>query len=1028
MKKVFALLLCLLTAVTVLAACRQEEPPHEHTYDSVWLYDETWHWHAATCEHVDEVAEKGEHVDADGNDICDVCGYIADHTHSYDEGWTWNEATHWHKSACGHNVKQDEAKHDDENNDAICDVCTYDYDHTHTYDEAWVSVGENGHWHAPTCGHSVDGSELTAHTDENNDGDCDVCGENGGHEHTYSDAWTSTDDEHWREVTCGHDIPVTDKGVHTDGNGDTTCDTCGYTPEHFHTFADTLSADVNNHWYASTCGHDVKKDEAPHSGHEEDGVCDVCQYVVFHLYTVTVTVPEYVKVYAPDGTETKTFIVKENTPVTFTVAVPTYAEIVEISGAKQDGKPTPDGDYNVYTIKLDGVTKDTAVSVTGNKLSAIEMIVSDGKGTLEIVGAFKYAYEDITFEAPTAGRYMIFSTSHETVQFGLGEMGDDGYPIYTKVYFMDITEPGSVSLQSRYFPWSVPEGGKMDYTYIVAKVDSEITLGSLKADGYTLPTNSDVTVYFTAPKAGRYQISSSTLGMAWNDYICDSIVLTATEDNQKMSFTVRYENSSVASFTFDCNIVSMEAEAMKLGDNTVTAPYGSYYAISVTAEQAGTYMIQAQSPYVDFYIWNDSTGTMNGLGGSYTKENMKKGEKFVLYVTVDIYDYDGTDDITDTLTVTCLGYVPSLSGGAYNAQVGTDNSYISTYEASDFVLSTDGGDEISIDGGKTWHTEIEVNVPANGTITYQVKSASGADTVKVKIERITYEFTLSVGTQTQTMIPGKEYIVTLTGSADPAFYDNYVLTWTDKNVAAAYNGQVIASGATITGYASGYTVVIVYNGATEAAIEFTLTDPYTGGGADTPVGTTTLLQGSNIVNVTVENYYCEGTTVIFTAPATGTYTLSAAAGEENAEVSVAANGVTEALTLPYTFTAEKGEALTFVVSTTAYMTLESDSIDLMLERVPTGDDLTNTISGNYNVNFLMDGLYALTFKKGTLTVNDRNTGDASGDYRYFYTAADGVVVTNTDGSACTIVITIDASGNMTFKCAGLGTAQNLIPG
>lgn len=1027
MKKVFALLLLLTLVPGVFAACdKNEEPPHEHSFDSVWLYDDAQHWHAATCEHAELESDRGDHVDNDGNDICDVCGYIADHTHSYDEGWTWNESTHWHKSACGHNVKDGEAKHDDANNDAICDVCTYDYDHTHTYDEAWVSVGEKGHWHAPTCGHTVDGSDLTPHADENNDGDCDVCGENGGHEHTYSESWTTTEDEHWREVTCGHDIPVADKGVHADENGDGTCDICGYTPPHFHTFADTLTSDGANHWYASTCGHDVKKDEAPHSGHEEDGVCDVCAHVVFHLYTVTVTVPEYVTVYAPDGSVASSFIVKENTPVTFKVAVPTYAEIVEIRGAKQEGKPTPDGESNIYTFKIDGVTADTTVSITGNKLSAIEMIISNGQGSLTIEGAFKYAFQDITFEAPAAGRYMIFSTSHETVQFGIGEMGEDGYAIYTKVYFMDVSEPGTVSLQSRYFPWSVPEGGKLDYTYIVAKVDSEITLGSLKAEGYTLPTNSTVTVHFTAPKAGKYQISSSTLGMIWNDYVCDSIVLTATEDNQKMSFTIRYENSSVASFTFDCDIVSMAAEELQEGDNTVTAPYGSYYAISVTANQAGSYMVQALNPYVDFYLWNDSTSTMNGQGGTYTQTNMKKGDKILLYVTVDIYDFDGTEDITDIIRVSYLGYVPTLSGGAYDAQVGATNSFINDGETSDFVLSVTGGDKISIDGGKTWHTELEVNIPANGSLSYTVQSASGADTVKVAVERVTYEFTLGVGTQTQTMVPGKEYTVTLTGSADPAYHVNYVLSWNDKNVAASYNGQVISSGATIVSYADGYTVIIVYNGSAPAEIQFTLTDPYTGGGSDIPAGENLLL-GYNAIGVTVENYYCAGTTVNFNAPATGTYVLAAADGEANAEVFLLVDGSAEAVTLPYEFTAEKSKAVTFIVATTEIMTLTEDVIELTISRLPVGEDKTSALNGTYNVNFLTDGLYRLTFNNGTLTVQDNNNGKESGDYSYFYTAADGVVVTNTDGSSCTVEIAIDADMNMTFKCSGLPTAQSLIP-
>ena len=1024
MKKVFTLLLASLALMAAMTGCdNDQEPPHEHSFSSTWIYDENQHWHAAECEHTDLESDRGDHVDSDNNDLCDICGYIADHTHTFEEGWTWDESTHWHAAACKHNTKDGEAKHVDENNDAICDVCTYDYGHTHTYDEAWVSVGENGHWHAPTCGHSVDGSQLTAHTDENNDGNCDVCGENGGHEHTYAEEWTTTEDEHWRDVTCGHDVPAADKGVHADTTGDGTCDICGYTPPHFHTFADTLSSDKTNHWYASTCGHDVKKDEAPHSGHDEDGVCDVCAHVVFRLFTVNVSVPEYIKVFAPDGTEAKSFVVKEKTPVSFTLLVPTYAEIVEIRGAKQNGKPTPDGEYNVYTVNLEGITDNAAVTVIGNKLSAVEMIVSDGKGMLNIEGAFKYAFEDITFEAPSAGRYMIFSTSNEAVQFGVGEMGEDGYPIYTKVYFMDVEAPGSVSLQSRYFPWSVPEGGQMSYTYVVTKVDSEITLGSLRAEGYTLPTNVTVTVRFTAPKAGRYQISSSTLGMVWNEFVCDSIVLTATEDNQEMSFTVRYENSSVPSFKFDCNIVSMEATPMQEGSNTVTAPYGSYLAIKVTAAQAGSYSIQAQSPYVSFYQWNESTSTMQGLGNTYTQENMKKGDSFVLYVTVNIYDYDGTDDITDTLTVSCLGYIPPLSGDAYLAQVGTNNGYISTDEASDFVFSVENGDQISFDGGKTWHTSVEVNLPAFGSISYQVKSATGSDTVRVTVERITYAFDLTVGTQIQNMVPGKEYTVTLSGSVDPAYYVNYILSWANKDVVASYNGQVIQSGATISNYAQGYALILVNNGAEAANVEFTLKDPYVSGGS---TGESTLSLGENAVNVTVENFYCAGTTVTFTAPAKGTYTLSAAPGEENADVYFFTENASESVSLPYTFSLEKGETVRFLVATTAFMTLETDVIDLYLERTFVGEDLTNTLSGTYNVNFIMDGLYTLTFQDGRLQVEDRSSGDATGEYIYNYNAADGISVTNIDGSACDIEISIDAQGNMTFRCKGLPQAQSLV--
>ncbi len=881
MKKVFTLLLCLLLVLTVFTACQTEEV-HIHTYADEWRYDESNHWHTATCEHVDEIADKGAHEDTDGNDICDVCGYIADHTHSFEDTWTQSEDTHYHKSACGHNVKKDEAKH----------------------------------------------------TDENNDGDCDVCAYNGGHEHTYAEEWSNTEDEHWREVACGHSIPVADKGVHVDQNGDTTCDLCGFTPEHFHTFDEGWTSDANGHWHKATCGHnDVRKDETAHDGYETDGVCDTCAFVVFRLFNITVTLPEYVTVTAPDGSHANTFVVKENTDITFQLHIPSYAEFDKVIGAAVVGEPVPENGINTYTVKVAGVTADTSVTVVAHKISAVDIIVAEGKGSLTIEGAFKYAYEDITFTAPEAGRYVIFSTSDETVQFGVGEMGEDGYPIYTKVYVMDLETAGDMTVQARYFPWDVPEGGKLEYSYVITKVEESLTLKSLVSDGYTLPTNVDTTIYFTAPKAGRYQISSSVLGMAWNDYICNSIILEATEDNQTMSFTVRYEMSSVASFAFDCTIVSMEPESMQVGEYTVTAPFGQYKAISVVADKAGSYRIQAANPYFRFYIWNETTETMNGQGTSFNIENMKAGESFVLFLGLDTFDYTGTDDITDTVTVSYLGYIPPYENGSYTALTGTPNTYVSEYDASYFVLTAPAGAQISLDG-ETWHDSVEAYCETFGSITYWVKTSDGSTEVAVLVQRITYEFTLTVGTQVQTMIPGKDYTVYLTGSSDPAYYVDYILSWNNSDVTAVYNAAPITSGGTVESYSDYYAMIITYTGTETADIEFTLVDPYVGGGSELPEVPTdaTLSVGENSVLVAVENYYCGGTKVSFTAPASATYILSAADGEENASVYlISANGdEAEMVTLPYEFTVEEGTTVIFNVCTNDVMSVTVDTIDLVI--------------------------------------------------------------------------------------------------
>jgi len=49
------------------------------------------------------------------------------------------------------------------------------------------------------------------------------------------------------------------------GGGDSSGTPSEDSSEHVHTFATNWSYDSNTHWHASTCGHDVKSDEAPHT-------------------------------------------------------------------------------------------------------------------------------------------------------------------------------------------------------------------------------------------------------------------------------------------------------------------------------------------------------------------------------------------------------------------------------------------------------------------------------------------------------------------------------------------------------------------------------------------------------------------------------------------------------------------------------------------------------------------------------------------------------------------------------------------
>ncbi len=63
----FSILTVVMLATCVLFVGCRTNGGHEHTYDdATWQSDETYHWHAATCEHKEEVKDKAEHSWDDG--------------------------------------------------------------------------------------------------------------------------------------------------------------------------------------------------------------------------------------------------------------------------------------------------------------------------------------------------------------------------------------------------------------------------------------------------------------------------------------------------------------------------------------------------------------------------------------------------------------------------------------------------------------------------------------------------------------------------------------------------------------------------------------------------------------------------------------------------------------------------------------------------------------------------------------------------------------------------------------------------
>lgn len=191
MKRIFAVILCLICSLFLLVSCGNEvgtdtdgsqgnntdNQGHTHTFktNEEWSKDAQGHWYEATCDCEDVTVTKLNHTDANNDGACDVCTYT-NHEHEYSEDWTADCTNHWHAADCGHTVAGiNVAEHEDKDNDGKCDVCKYIIEdlHKHIYSTEWTS-GDGYHWHDALCEHKLEVMDKAACT-INDAGVCTEC-------------------------------------------------------------------------------------------------------------------------------------------------------------------------------------------------------------------------------------------------------------------------------------------------------------------------------------------------------------------------------------------------------------------------------------------------------------------------------------------------------------------------------------------------------------------------------------------------------------------------------------------------------------------------------------------------------------------------------------------------------------------------------------------------------------------------------------------------------------------------------------
>ncbi len=632
-----------------------------------------------------------------------------------------------------------------------------------------------------------------------------------------------------------------------DGNGTTVGTEDGTNPPNGNTDAtgtgdgNTTTGDNKNPVTddsSGTTADNTNPPEPPHTHVDADGngVCDdeTCGEILF--YTVTIEAPENVTVSANKLTA------DPGKDVTFTVTADT-AYRIKASNATFEGKvKSEDGNAYVWTYSVKSLSANVAVNVTAER-TVYGAAVDSGYGSIALEEGKMVYYTPMTVTVPAAGDYIIYAvdvTNGEPIKFTFEEGGDREAQLE-----FTAEAAGHIELLSYFFAWSDPvdEFGdpltaiEFEY-YVVSKADLNVTLNGLSGEGYTLPTNVVMNVSVTLPTTGMYQLVSDVANLSCN-YSQEILILNATEDGQTITFTMILYDDVFGTFDFDWEIENLSATQLQLGNNTVTTSYGKYVTLSYTVEAIGSYRIAVAHEDADLFYWSVDYGTMSGYysNAHVFDETLSVGDVITVYLELSVEDE--YEDIDTVVTVEYLGKILGSDhvAAAGSGENGAKNAFDPGYNSGWYLFQAPDGAQIGVmqeDGTIAWESSIEVYLNEE-VFAFYVKAAEGIDEVILDINKQNYSQTLSVGENTVTLKPNRDYTITLSGLTETSsstpykkYYD-FILSWTaDENLQVTYQGNPYESGTTITGYrtsSSSYKLVVTNTSDEEMTLTLTLQDP-----------------------------------------------------------------------------------------------------------------------------------------------------------------------------------------------------------
>ena len=929
MKKILSILLCAVMLLSLLAGCGggdgetktdpTETTKHKHTYATEWSHDATNHWYQATCEHSTLQANFGEHLDDNLDGICDVCAFASsDCEHTYSEDWTSDATHHWHAATCNHMGSiSDKGEHADENNDGACDTCGYMGEHTHTYEVTWTSDATQ-HWHVSSCGHTVEEGRAD-HEDVNNDGICDVCGWfDETHTHTFSDEWKTDVTYHWHAATCEHLGAISGQEQHADGDENGYCDICNYLmcthedfdldgecdicggpldPEHVHEFGSQIGSDVNGHWYVATCHPGAVSPKEEHVDSNNDGVCDVCAFQICgHSYAATWTTNETHHWHA--------------ILCTCSIERKDYAQHVDADG---DGGC----DVCMYGMPVEAVYE---VIVDNEPITLVlNKMITYTPFTVNFPQPGKYVI------TPNRGDLDIRVWMTDGSDYGSDSaFYNSGGPLT-----IEVEEAGEMTFWFRMFSWTYGADVTHELTYSVVRAD-DLVMETMQGK-VELPANTIYVAKFVAKELGVYKLITSVDGLVIGltedsmEFYKGHIELNVTEVGQEFTLYLLYEDESVNSFIFDWQLV--EPFSLSVGEGNFAVDVGPTqvdYKIEFTAPADGYYLMQVHNQWLTFaqmgeiYTTPVRMETMEVL-----TPYMTAGEVFTIWLQT-VYNYPEANNVYDTLTVTNVG--EKLEIGTSTVTPGAEGSRycFQASQSSYYRLEVTGGELgiIASNGNISWTTGYyEVDLAKDQTYSFMMR---GNGAVTVKISAVEYKLDLTNGDNAVTMEPnryyGVKFLYTYVNDAgkeeveDMSLNSSVALTW-EGNVFVTVNGEEYQQGATIALLDAEVRVMVKSNGPADVKITVTVLDDandrdHVEGSSNAEL----VLHQSVMVAVNRDGV---GAYAYFTAEVGGTYTLTSFSELAVIYIEYADGSRTQVLVgeSTYTFALGVGENIKFFVQT-----------------------------------------------------------------------------------------------------------------